>query len=113
MDTAVINYEIQDKEILAVVSSFKQWTRYLKRVAHPISVFTDYKNFKYFTIMKIMNWRQALSEHELAYYNFKIFLRPGSANGKTDALSSPSEYRPKIGRGSAEENQNQPIHCVL
>jgi hypothetical protein len=43
----------------------------------------------------------------------KIFYRPGSANGKPDALSRRSEYRPKQGGGSAEENENQPIHRVL
>jgi hypothetical protein len=113
MDKAEINYEIHDKEMLAVVSAFKEWRRYLEGAAHPISVYTDHKNLEYFTTTKILNRRQARWAQELAGYDFKIFYRPGSANGKPDALSRRSEYRPKKGGGSAEENENQPIHRVL
>jgi hypothetical protein len=60
-----------------------------------------------------LNRRQARWAQELAGYDFKIFYRPGSANGKPDTLSRRSEYRPKKGGGSAEENKNQPIHHVL
>jgi len=60
-----------------------------------------------------LNRRQARWAHELAGYDFKIFYRPGSANGKPDALSRRSEYHPKKGGGSVEENENQPIHQVL
>jgi len=39
--------------------------------------------------------------------------RPGTQNGKPDALSKRPEYRPlKVG-GSAEENENQPIYRLL
>jgi hypothetical protein len=60
-----------------------------------------------------LNRRQARWAQELAGYDFKIFYHPGSANGKPDALSRRSEYHPKRGGGSGEENENQPIHQVL
>jgi len=60
-----------------------------------------------------MNRRQARWAQELAGYDFKIFYHPGSAYGKPDALCRRSEYRPKKGGGSIEENENQPIHQVL
>jgi hypothetical protein len=59
MDKAKINYEIHDKEMLAIVSAFKEWRRYLEGAAHPISVFTDHKKLEYFTTTKILNRRQA------------------------------------------------------
>jgi hypothetical protein len=91
MDKAEINYEIHNKEMLAGVSAFQEWRHYLTGAAHPISVFTDHKNFKYFITTKILNWRQAHRAPEMAGYDFKIFYRPGSANGKPDELSRRSE----------------------
>jgi hypothetical protein len=113
MDTAEINYEIHDHEMLAIVSAAKEWRCYLKGAAYPISVFTDDKNLEYFTTPKILNQRQAHWAQELARYDFKLFYRPGSANGKLDALSRISEFHPKKGGGSAKEYETQSIHCVL
>jgi len=113
MDKAEINYDIHDKELLAIVAALKEWRCYLEGAHHQIQIYTDHKNFKYFTTTKILNRQQARWAQELAGYNFKIFYHPGSANGKPDALSSHSEYRPKNGGGSIEENENQPIHQVL
>jgi hypothetical protein len=60
-----------------------------------------------------LNRRQARWAQELSVYDFKIFYRPGSTHAKPDALSRRTEYCPKNGGDSAEENKNQPIHRVL
>jgi len=39
--------------------------------------------------------------------------RPGTQNGKPDALSRRLEYDPLKGGGSTEENENQPIYHLL
>jgi hypothetical protein len=59
MDKAEIYYEIHDKEMLVIVSVFKEWRRYLECAAHTISVFTDHKDLQYFTTTKILNRRPA------------------------------------------------------
>ena len=46
---AEINYEIYDKELLAIVDSFEVWRHFLEGAQHPITVFTDHKNLLYFT----------------------------------------------------------------
>ena len=38
------NYEIYDKELLAIVRGFKYWRAELQSVEHPIQVFSNYKN---------------------------------------------------------------------
>src|ERR687884_1036585 len=100
---AEINYEIHDKELLAIVDAFKVWRHYLAGAAHKIVIYTDHKNLEYFMTTKILNRRQARWAQELAAYNFKIVYRKGSSNGKTDALSRRSGYRPE-GGGSDDEN---------
>ena len=41
---AECNYEIYDKELLAIIQAFKQWRPELEYTEVPIQVFTDYKN---------------------------------------------------------------------
>ena len=113
MYKAEINYKIHDKKMVVVISAFKEWRRYLQGATYPISVFTNHKNLEYFKTTKILNHNQACWTQELAGYNCKIFYWPGSANGKLDALSRHSEYRPKKEGGSAKENKNQPINHIL
>jgi transposase InsO family protein len=105
---AEINYEIHDKELLAIVDSFKHWRRYLEGAMHQVQVFSDHQNLEYFTTTKVLNRRQARWAQELAGIDFKIFYRPGAKNGKPDALSRRSEYRPE--KGGCED---QPITTVL
>jgi hypothetical protein len=56
---AEINYEIHNKELLAIVDCFKAWRRYLEGSLHTVQVFTDYKNLEYFITTKVLNRRQA------------------------------------------------------
>jgi len=43
--TAVeFNYDIHNKELLAIFEAFKIWQHYLEDLAYPINVVTDYKN---------------------------------------------------------------------
>jgi len=103
-----INYEIHNKELLAIVDAFKHWRRYCEGATNQVQVFSDHQNLEYFTTTKILNQRQARWAQELASIDFRIYYRPGSRNGKPDALSRRSEYCPEKG-GS----ENQPITTVL
>ena len=109
MDKAELNYEIYDKEMLAVVVAFKEWRRYLEGAMHKIQVYTDHKNLEYFANAKTLNRRQARWAQELAAYDFKIIYRPGTKNGKPDALSRRPEFRPQGGAG----DELQPVHRLL
>jgi hypothetical protein len=41
---AEINYEIHDKEFLAIMDAFKEWHHLLKGVQHEITMYLDHKN---------------------------------------------------------------------
>ena len=56
---AEINYEIHNKELLAIVYSFQEWRYFLERAQHPVTVYTDHKNLEYFMSAKVLNQRQA------------------------------------------------------
>ena len=43
---AKINYEIHNKELLAIVDSFQEWRHFLEGVVHPVTVYTDHKKLE-------------------------------------------------------------------
>lgn len=88
-----VNYEIYDKEMLAIITAFKQWRAYLEGSQHRITVFTDHRNLEWFTETKVYTRRQARWAELLAGYDFVIMYRPGSKGGKPDALSRRSDYQ--------------------
>ena len=89
---AEINYEIHDKEMLAIIICLKEWRAYLEGAQHTISILTDHKNLEYFVTTKQLNRRQVRWAQLLANYDFVVKYRPGVQNGKADALSRRSDH---------------------
>ena len=42
------NYDIYDREFLAVIQALKEWRHYLTGTEHPVTIITDHKNLGYF-----------------------------------------------------------------
>ena len=42
------NYEIHDKELLAILEAFWEWKDYLLGADKPVTVYTDHQNLQYF-----------------------------------------------------------------
>ena len=49
------NYEIQDKELVAIMEAFKQWKRYLGGEEEPVTVYTDHQKLQSFLTKKVWN----------------------------------------------------------
>jgi hypothetical protein len=69
---AEINYDVHDKEMLAIVTAFKEWEHMLKSVADEITVYTNHKNLEYFATSKVLTRRQARWSEHHAEFNFKL-----------------------------------------
>jgi hypothetical protein len=94
---AEINYEIHDKELLAIVDSFQEWCHFLKGAQHPITVYTNHKNLEYFMSAKVLNRQQARWSLSLSRFNFVITYCPGSKQIRSDALSRRTYLAPREG----------------
>jgi len=94
---AECNYEIYDKELMAIIRAFEEWRPHLESAKGVIEVLSDHKNLEYFTTTKLLNRRQARWSEFLSRFNFKIKYRPGKAGGKPDALTRRSGDLPKGG----------------
>ncbi|KAK6323383.1 hypothetical protein J4Q44_G00057220 [Coregonus suidteri] len=81
------NYDVGDRELLAVVQALKVWWHWLEGAQHPFLILTDHRNLEYIREARRLNPRQARWTMFLARFVFKITYIPGSQNGKADALS--------------------------
>lgn len=91
MTPAEQNYDIHDKELLAVVSSLMHWRIYAEG-AKDLTIYTDHKNLLTFTTTKVLNRRQVRWAETLSQFKFKIQYTPGKDNVRADALSRRSDY---------------------
>jgi hypothetical protein len=58
MNPAERNYDIYDKELLAIVKTLKEFRAKLMSIENML-ILTDHKNLEYFTTTKLLNARQA------------------------------------------------------
>jgi RNase H-like domain found in reverse transcriptase len=94
------NYEIYDKEMLAIMTALDEWRQYLLGASEEFEIWTDHQNLQYFRKLQKLNRRQARWVSELAEYHYNLRHKAGKSNVKPDILSR----RPDLERG---ENDNE------
>jgi len=95
------NYEIHDKEMLAIIRALEEWRHFLEEATHLVEIWTDHKNLEYFITAKKLNRRQVRWSLHLARFDFLLHYRPGRTMGKPDTLSRRADH----GNG-ASDNEN-------
>ena len=80
------NYEIYDKEMLAIVRALQQW-RHLLRGAPKFEIYTDHRNLQFFREPQKLNMRQARWYMMLAEYDYVLHHRPRKLYVIADVLS--------------------------
>ena len=81
------NYDVGNRELLAVKLALEEWRHWLEGADQPFIVWTDHRNLAYIQSAKRLNSRQARWALFFGRFNFSLTYRPGSQNGKPDALS--------------------------
>jgi len=95
------NYEIHDKEMLAIIRALDEWRHFLEGAPHKVEIWTDHKNLEYFMSAKKLNRRQARWSLTLARFDFVMHHRPRKTMGKSDALSQRADHK-----DGSEDNRN-------
>jgi len=72
MSPAERNYEIYDKELLAIVKALDKWRQYLLDAVKKFEVWTDHENLKHFKKPHKLNGRQARWYLKLQDYDFTL-----------------------------------------
>lgn len=92
LEPAETNYDVHDKELLAIISSLEHWRHYLIGSPFKISVLCDHRNLIFFQSRRILKTRHARWATRLSPFQFTLSYRPGSTNDAADALSRRSDY---------------------
>jgi len=85
------NYEIHDKEMLAIIRGLENWRHLLEGACFKFEIWTDHKNLEYFMKAQKLNRRQARWALYLSRFDFTLKHVPGTKMGKADGLSRRSD----------------------
>ncbi|SOV02264.1 uncharacterized protein UDID_19157 [Ustilago sp. UG-2017a] len=107
MSSAERNYEIHDKELLAVVACLTQWRHMLAGLPSQLVILTDHEALKYFKSQRRITGRQARWAVLLADFDFILQYRPGDKGGEPDALTRRADMQP------AGEEQEHNVRQLL
>jgi hypothetical protein len=86
---AKINYDVGDKELLAIVEGFKHFWHYNISVpaALPVTVHLDHKNLEHFSLLLKLSCQQFCWAEILADFNFHICFCAGLLCANADMLT--------------------------
>lgn len=88
------NYPIGEKELLAIKCALENWRHLLEGTSYPIIIYSNHRNLQYLQQSRTLTSRQIRWSYFLDKFNFILTYRPGSKNGKADALSRMHDLAP-------------------
>lgn len=97
------NYEIYDRELLAIIRAITEWRYLILGSPHPTVVLSDHKNLTFFRSAQKLNRRQARWSLLLSEYDIQLIHIPGSKMILSDALSRRPDLCPD------EDHDNEDI----
>jgi len=81
------NYQIYDRELLALIRALEEWKVYLEGAKHPVTIYVDHDNLRYFRSGQNLNRRQARWSLFLSQFPLQLIHKPGKTMILSDALS--------------------------
>jgi len=97
------NYEIHDKEMLAIVRGLEAWRHLLEGAQFKFEIWMDHKNLEYFMKAQKLNRRQARWALYLSQFDFILKHVVGAKMEKADGLSRRLDWKVKVDK----DNKNQ------
>ena len=97
------NYEIHDKEMLAIIRCLEAWRHFLEGAKGRFEIWTDHKNLEYFMKAQKLNRRQARWSLYLSRFDFALKHVAGKSMGRADSLSRRVDWA----EGVERDNENQ------
>ena len=108
-----LNYNVHNKELLAIFEAFKIWCHYLKGSPTPIDMVMDHKNLEYFSTTKLLTHFQVCWLEFLCQFNLTICFCPGHLGTKPDALMRRWDVYPKEGGSNYASVNPHNLHPIF
>src|SRR5258708_20298195 len=86
------NYQIHDKEMLAIMCVLEEWRHFLEGSYQKFEIHTDHKNLSYFREAHKLNHCHAHWSLYLSRFDFTLTHKPGRQMGRPDALSRQADH---------------------
>ena len=97
------NYEIYNKEILAIVRCLEAWRHFLEGTVVKFEIWTDHKNLEYFMKAQKLNRQQARWVLYLSRFDFVLKHIPRTKMEKIDSLSRRPDWKVGVERDNKDE----------
>ena len=88
------NYEIYDKELLAIVEALKEWRQYLEK-RKTFNIISNHSNLQYWKSPQDLTRQQARWASWLSQFNFKIVYKPGKTLMQAGTLLRRKDWKRK------------------
>ena len=95
------NYEVHDREMLAIIRALSEWRHYL--IGREFDIWSDHKNLSWFMTKQNLNRRQARWAAELAEFDFLLHYKKGSTMGQSDALSRRPDLKGEVEHDNTDQ----------
>ncbi len=86
------NYQIHDKEMLAIMCALEEWRHFLEGSDQKFEIHMDHKNLSYFQEAHKLNCCQARWSLYLSRFDFILTHKPGRQMGRPDALLRQADH---------------------
>ena len=83
---AECNYDIYDKELMAIIEALEEWIPECEGAEYPLKFITDHKNLQYVISKMLLNRWQAQWWEFLTRFDYEIVYQPSKSNEKADDL---------------------------
>lgn len=93
LQEAEYNYDIYNKELLAIITTLEEWHHYLLETSEPFKIWLDHQNLQYFRKPQKLNHHQACWYLELQSYNFHLIHKLGNQITKPNILSRQADFK--------------------
>src|SRR5258708_3061266 len=86
------NYQIHNKEMLAIMCALDEWRHFLEGATEKFEILMDHWNLAYFRDTQKLNCQQVHWSLFLLHFTFSLWQQAGQVMGKPDALSWRSDH---------------------
>jgi len=92
LDVHERNYEIYDKELLAVIRGLEEYRHHLEGHPHKIEIWSDHQNLTYFRTAQKLTRRQARWALFMTRFDFVLYHKPEKTMQAEDPLSRRADH---------------------
>ena len=86
------NYEIYDKELLAIIRGLEEYHHHLEEHPHKIEIWLDHQNLTFFRTAQKLTRRQARWALHITHFDYILYYKPGKTIQAEDSLSRRADH---------------------